>query len=154
KRRLSPVTRRGISRLAKDVRERYNRNERNRHGLCPRSHAMRTVRILCLVFLIVGCGKKEALHKGKTSAEWQGALPDPDAQTRREAANALGALKAGQYAADLTAALKDPDGEVRVKAAEAIWSIGSDAKESVPDLIALLKDKNPGLRLNAAGALG
>jgi len=102
---------------------------------------MRTVLLSLLV--LVGCGKKEALYNGKSAAQWQQALHDPLPGVRREAAGALGALKAGQSAADLTAALKDLDGEVRAKAAEAIWSIGPDANEAVPNLISLLKDQNP-----------
>src|SRR5258707_13524566 len=115
---------------------------------------MRKLIILGLAVLLVGCGPKEPLHKGKPASYWTQALQDPDAQTRREAAGALAALKAKAAVPELITALKDKDDEIRAKAAEALWSIGSNSKDAIPALTAALKDKSAAVRLSAAGALG
>ena len=116
---------------------------------------MRHILVLGLTLVIVGCGKKEPLHKGKPASYWREALQGQDPKERREAINALGGLKVKDAMPDLIALLKDPDTDIRSRAAQAFWSMGdADAKEAVPALIALLQDKDTGVRLNAAGALG
>ena len=115
---------------------------------------MQKAAILCVAVLLVGCGKKEPLYKGKPAGEWIQALQDPDPQTRREAAGALATLKAKEGVPQLTAALKDRDAGVRAKAAEALWSMGPDARDAVSELTAALKDRSADVRLSAAGALG
>src|SRR5438093_2674240 len=126
------------------------RRAKGRGGLVP----MRYAAILSIAILLVGCGKKEPLYKGKPAGDWLQALQDSDPQTRREAAGALATLKAKDAAPQLAVALKDQDAGVRAKAAEALWSLGADASEAVPELTAALKDQSADVRLSAAGALG
>src|SRR3954452_20630576 len=115
---------------------------------------MKRVVLLGLLVVLAGCAKKVSQHEGKSAAQWAEGLRSSDAQTRRDSARALGALKAKQFVPELTAALRDGDDEVRSRAAEALWGIGGDARQSAPELIALLKDRHATARLNAAGALG
>src|SRR5262249_23142993 len=126
-----------------------------RHG---RTGRMRKLLVLALLIALAGCGKKPALHKGKTAAEWRQALSDPDlhvrAEARRGAITAMGALKVKDTVPELTTALGDADDQVRSRAAEALWSLGPAAKEAVSALTPLLRDNNATIRLNAAGALG
>src|SRR5262249_16268783 len=110
--------------------------------------------LVCLLVLSLGCGKKEALYKEKPAGYWVQALQDPNAQVRREAAVALGSLKAKQAIQDIIRSLKDTDARVRAKAAEGLWGFGPEAKDAVPALAAALKDKSADVRLCAAGALG
>jgi HEAT repeat protein len=115
---------------------------------------MKKLALLGLAVLVVGCGPREPLHKGKPASHWSEKLEDPDPQVRRQAARSLAALEAKEAVPGLTTALKDKDDGVRASAAEALWSIGPAAKEAIPALTAALKDKNVDVRLNAAGALG
>jgi HEAT repeat protein len=115
---------------------------------------MKKLALLGLAILVVGCGPKAPLHKGKPASHWQEQLADPDPSVRRQAARSLAALEAKQAVPGLITALKDKDAGVRASAAEALWSIGPAAKEAVPDLIVALKDRSPDVRLNSAGALG
>src|SRR5436190_1767600 len=115
---------------------------------------MNKLLVVCLSVALVGCGKKEPLFKGKPASAWRQALQDPDPPTRRQAAEALAALKTTDAVPELIAALQDRDRLVRARAAEALWSLGTRGKEAVPALIPLLKDPAPEVRINAAGALG
>src|SRR5947209_8306982 len=115
---------------------------------------MRTILLTTCAIFIAGCAKKEPLHDGKAAAQWRETLQAPDAKARKQAANALAALKSKHAVPDLISALKDKDAAVRASAAEALWSLGPDAHEAVPHLVPLLNDKDAGVRLNAAGALG
>ncbi len=116
---------------------------------------MRQILILVLSLLLLGCGKKEPLHKGKPASYWREALKNEDPKERREAVIAMGGLKVKDAIPELIALLKDQNTELRSCAAQAFWSLGdADAKEAVPALIILLQDKDTGVRLNATGALG
>src|SRR5215467_1633932 len=115
---------------------------------------MRKTLVLLFALTVSGCGK-EALYKGKPARYWRERLHDPQAQVRREAATAMGALKVTDAIPELIAMLKDDDGGVRSRAAEALWGIGgSEAQAAVTPLISLLEDEDAGIRLNAVGALG
>src|SRR2546423_9894216 len=100
---------------------------------------MRNAAILSVAVLLMGCGEKERLYKGKPAGHWVQALQDPDAQTRQEAVGALAALTAKDAVPQLATALKDQDAGVRAKAAEALWSIGADARDAVPELTSVLR---------------
>src|SRR5262245_62609708 len=111
---------------------------------------MRRFAPFAFLLLSLGCGSREALHKGKPAREWAQDLRAPSPQARRDAVSALGALKAKDFLPDLTNALKDTDDGVRARATEAIWGMSSDAKDAVPALLTSLKDKSAPVRLNAA----
>src|SRR5262245_22896481 len=115
---------------------------------------MKAILLTTCAILIAGCGTREPLHNGKTAAQWQETLRATDARDRKQAANALAAVKSKEAIPELIRALKDKDAGVRASAAEALWTIGAEAHEAVPHLVPLLKDKEAGVRLNAAGALG
>src|SRR5690242_12202361 len=81
---------------------------------------MRRAPVLAIAILVLGCGPREPLHNGKPASYWKQALHDPDAQVRREAITALGALHVTDMVPELTADLKDRDANVRARAAEAL----------------------------------
>jgi HEAT repeat protein len=112
------------------------------------------VLVLTIPIILAGCGKDEPKYKGKPAAYWIQALKGTDSQNRRDAITAAGALHIKTAVADLIAALNDGDDQIRAKAAEALWSLGTDSREAAPALAVLLRDRNAGVRLNAAGALG
>src|SRR6266700_428070 len=100
---------------------------------------MRHCILVAMAFLVAGCSGAP-LHKGKPASYWREALTGDDAELRREAITAMGALK-------------DKDAKVRAKAAESLWSFGgADTTEAIPALVPLLKDKDTSVRLNTAGA--
>ncbi len=88
-------------------------------------------------------------------------LKDPDPAFRAKAAEALGrvgwenqealggATPALGAVAPLMAALKDPDPRVRRCAAAALGDIGSESRRARPDLVRLLEDHDPEVRLAA-----
>src|SRR6266404_2328323 len=123
-------------------------------SILRRTFGMKRILLLGLALVLAGCAKKDPLFKGKTADQWHQAVQDPDLQVRREAVNALGALKDASAVPDLITALKDKDDQVRAKAAESLWSIGPKAKEAIPALTVALKDRKADVRLSAAGALG
>jgi hypothetical protein len=96
--------------------------------------------LLGLLVAMGGCGKKQPLYRDQPVAYWRQALNSTDAGARREAANALVALKAKDAVPDLIVTLKDKNDRVRASAAEALWSIGPEAREAVAALLPLLKD--------------
>jgi serine/threonine-protein kinase len=84
------------------------------------------------------------------------ALADPDAATRRRAAQDLSALgpEAAPAAGALTTALGDRSADVRLRAAEALGRIGPVARSAVPGLTQALRDADPMVRAEAAKSLG
>src|SRR6516165_1138924 len=54
---------------------------------------MRQIVVLGLALVLLGCGKKEPLHKGKPASYWREALNGQDPKERREAIVAMGGLK-------------------------------------------------------------
>lgn len=93
-----------------------------------------------------------------------GALIDPDARMRRNAALALNwlgggydrslaKLKLAPRLPVLIAALHDSDADVRAWTAQAIGSIGAEAASAVPALIELLANADEGSRNSACIAL-
>src|SRR5215471_9302105 len=121
---------------------------------CEGTLAMKRILLLACAAMLAGCAKKEPVFKGKTADQWHLGISDQDLQVRRDAVNALGALKDASAVPDLITALKDKDDQVRARAAESLWSIGAKAKEAIPALTFALKDKKTDVRLSAAGALG
>ena len=83
------------------------------------------------------------------------ALKDPKAETRMDAAIALGSVgsKAREAVPALIEALKDPDPEVRRLAAYALGEIGPKAGQAVPALKELLKDADPKIVMQAIGSI-
>ena len=79
-------------------------------------------------------------------------LKSGDDGDRKEAAEALGKMRAVQAVPALMMALHDPDDGVRKKAAEALGLIGD--RRAVPALIAALKDDDGGVRGHAVVSLG
>src|SRR5690348_4212168 len=61
--------------------------------------------MLSLIILMTGCGKDESLYKDKPATYWAQRLADQDRLTRRQAAEALGALTAKVFVPDLIIAL-------------------------------------------------
>src|SRR5437016_5820235 len=116
--------------------------------------SLRRLVIVGLLGALCGCGARN--DPAQLVSQLQAALRDKSAQTRRDAAKALGGLGAQARPAvpDLASALRDPDDEVRVRSATALWALGRDARDAAPALITALKDKNADVRLSAAGALG
>src|SRR6266436_172939 len=115
---------------------------------------MRHCILVALAFMVAGCSGAP-LHKGKPASYWREALKGDNAELRREAITAMGALKVKDAVPDLIAALKDKDAKVRAKAAESLWSVGgADTAEAIPALLPLLNDKDISVRLSTAGALG
>jgi HEAT repeat protein len=80
-----------------------------------------------------------------------GALEDSDAGVRRQAAAALGHVRAPRALPALVAALKDEEPRVRQRAALALGEIGDS--RAVQALTEALKDPDPAVRRYAAQAL-
>ncbi|MCO6438591.1 MAG: HEAT repeat domain-containing protein [Phycisphaerae bacterium] len=81
-----------------------------------------------------------------------GALGDPHAWVRSQAAEQLGKLGAEKAVAGLTYLLKDPDRGVRGAAAIALGDVGS--ADAVDALMNALQDEDDYVRLHAAESLG
>src|SRR5262245_40201927 len=76
-------------------------------------------------------------HDGHSTRYWTSALDDPDAETRRSACFALGAIGAQAERAVpklATLMLEDPDQAVRSEAALALSKMDPASKEAVPQL--------------------
>jgi outer membrane protein assembly factor BamB/HEAT repeat protein len=84
------------------------------------------------------------------------ALRDTDSYVARDAARALGALraKAAPSSSALVAALSHEEPHVRLYAAEALAAIGPKAAKATKDLAKTLRDPIPGVRWAACEALG
>jgi HEAT repeat protein len=82
------------------------------------------------------------------------ALEDEKAEVRLAAALALWRIDKDQKRiSPLVRALEEPDVEVRRAAAEWLGEIGPEAREAVPSLTKLLKDRDVRVRLRSAAAL-
>src|SRR5258708_29688316 len=102
---------------------------------------MRHCILVGLVLMVAGC-RGAPLHKGKPASYWREALKGDDAELRREAITAMGALQIKDAVPDLIAALKDKDAKVRASAAESLRSVGgAETTEAIPGLLPLLQDK-------------
>jgi HEAT repeat protein len=90
---------------------------------------------------------------GDSKAIWPllACLQDPNDAVRREAAAALRAFCDPTVISHLIAALRDEDIDVRRSTADSLAKLGTDA---VLPLIDALRDKNAGVRMNAAYVLG
>lgn len=91
-------------------------------------------------------------HKETVVKALTGALSDSDAEVRREAAFALGQLRATGASRALGAALSDADREVRQQAAFALGQLRNEG--SVKALVAALEDADAEVRQQAVFALG
>ena len=82
--------------------------------------AFRTAALALLAACLLGCNEPRYEHK--TESQWRAELESGDAQTRRWAADALGAMKAHSEESDhaLVKALGDRDDGVSVAAAKAL----------------------------------
>jgi HEAT repeat protein len=78
---------------------------------------------------------------------------DKDAESRANAAERLGNMKAAEAVPFLAAALKDKDGGVRSSASGALLELGDAAKDARPALTDALLDSDSTTVWNAAGAL-
>lgn len=107
------------------------------------------------MFLLAGCAGK-APHEGKSIAQLEVMLRDPD--PARQVQGAYGLSRLGADAKPTLPALVErlQKGTVLVRdsAALALGKIGPDAKEAVPALTAALKDDEWTVRRQAALALG
>ncbi|HEY7156391.1 MAG TPA: HEAT repeat domain-containing protein [Gemmataceae bacterium] len=119
--------------------------------------------VVCLVGLGVLAARADFL--GKSAADWQKELNDPDAKVRRSAAFALGRLGADARPAmrDLVRRLRDTEGGVRAMAASALGDIvkalNGDALDVWKEASGMLRqvlenDEDAHVRRAAAYALG
>ncbi|MFO0429590.1 MAG: HEAT repeat domain-containing protein [Planctomyces sp.] len=88
---------------------------------------------------------------------------DVDADVRAECLRSLGWIRSVESLPLIREGLRDECSVVREAAASAIWYLGSNSpgstvirtlQSAVPELIAALTDRNEGVRVQAAGALG
>jgi HEAT repeat protein len=109
-----------------------------------------------VALLALGCSKAPPPYEGKSVAELQALLADPDPGQRAVAAHGLS--RHGPAARDavpqLARLLGDPDAQVRVGAATALAAVGPEAVAAVPQLTSALGAGEAGLRRQAALALG
>jgi HEAT repeats len=80
-----------------------------------------------------------------------GALSDPDAGVRKQAAHALGSLGAADAVPALSAAIADKDRDVRTAAIDALGAIGDPS--ALDALTPALKDQDAVIRRHAAAAI-
>jgi HEAT repeat protein len=85
-------------------------------------------------------------------------IKDPDAKVRTSSVRALGALgeKSDQTKAVTSVVMKmaeDPDSEVRASALTALCQLCKEPEKLLPMLLKSLKDKDPFVRVTAAGCL-
>jgi HEAT repeat protein len=108
-------------------------------------------RPLDLARLFSGTGQ----YDGHSTSYWIDALGSPDAESRRHAAHALGAIGPGAGAATpaLVPILTDPDRSARVEAALALAKMAPASRAAVPALGRALEDAEPVVRVDAAFAL-
>ena len=95
-------------------------------------------------------------HDGHSTRYWTNALDDPDAETRKSACFALGAIgpQAERAVPKLaTIMLEDSDHGVRSEAALALSKMDPASKEAVPQLAKALESESILVRMNAARAL-
>ena len=116
---------------------------------------MRLVLIGALVLVLVGCAGKPA-HQGRSLAQLQRMLADPDPRIQSQGAHGLGLLgeEAAPAVAALAKALKAADPRVREEAARALGEIGPEAATAAAELAALLTDHELEVRYTAVKSLG
>jgi HEAT repeat protein len=90
------------------------------------------------------------LSGGHSPGYWVEALHSPEAETRCEAAYALGAMGAEEGVPGLASLLEDPDRSVRIEASLALSKMTRGAGAAVPALTRALADEEPFVRMNAA----
>jgi HEAT repeat protein len=117
---------------------------------------MRILVGICLMMLVVACGKPSLPHENKTVAQLIAMLND--AEPRTQAQGALGLSLHGPDAREavprLIELLDSSDELVRQQAALALGKIGPEAGKAVPILIRKLSHEDWALRRQAALALG
>jgi HEAT repeat protein len=106
--------------------------------------------------LLPDASNLDTTYRGRTLREWIELLGNTNADTRRNAALAIGGMGAGASGAvpALVEALQDPVAGVRHGAATALGRIGSRARSAVRPLTVALKDSDDPVRSAAATALG
>jgi HEAT repeat protein len=113
------------------------------------------MRTLGAVALVLGCAA--AARAGSPAQEAQKLIKtltrNKDAESRANAAERLGDLKAVEAVPFLAAALKDKDSGVRSSASGALLELGEAAKDAMPALQEALLDRDSTTVWNAAGAL-
>lgn len=118
----------------------------------PRSFNVVFAVALYVVSVLQALPARATAQAGSATERVIAALKDPNASTRREAANQLGALRARDAVRPLIEALKDKDAGVREAAAFALGQLSSPP--AVDALMRLLADKDADTRAAAAFALG
>jgi HEAT repeat protein len=119
------------------------------------SLARRACGVLLVLLLATGCSSRPP-YQGRSVAELERMLGDPDAKVQTQGAYGLGLLgeKAVQAVPALAKALKAKDVLVRQQAAGALGQVGPGAAEAVPALIEALADPEWTVRRQAAVTLG
>lgn len=105
---------------------------------------------------LMGGGYFGQYHDGHSAGYWRDGLKSPDAEARRRAIFALGAIgpDAGEAVPALAVILReDPDAEARQQAALALSKMAPASRAAVPALAEALADEEPFVRMNAALAL-
>jgi HEAT repeat protein len=105
--------------------------------------------------LAVGCGHKPP-YEGRSVAELQKMLDDPNATVRVQGAQGLSlhGPEARPAVPALMKALQSRDALLRMQSALALGAVGPDAREAVPALTTALDDPEWSVRRQAAVALG
>ena len=110
-----------------------------------------------VMLLLAGCGgsPQPTLAHGKPIEHWVQALRDPDARTRKRAADVLGNVGAAdaKVVAALADGTRDRDRTVREATVLALLKIGPAAKDAAPALVAASKDSDAKVRAYASRAL-
>lgn len=116
--------------------------------------------VLAAIALLAGACSADPGYQGRSSRDWIRVLGDPDADTRADAANALGHVlrlqpRSPAVVDALIGALGDPDDQVRVAAGIALATEGVRAPAALPGLVDVLRDSaHADVRSYAANILG
>lgn len=110
---------------------------------------------VCVVGLLVSCGKKGRRYADVDVAAQVQLLKTGDSDQRANACATLGSAgpRAAAAVPDLAEALKDRDVLVRSLAAYALGEIGTPARSAIPELKAALNDPDPSVISSAANAI-
>src|SRR5713101_2788605 len=114
---------------------------------------MRRILLVLVLIWLSGCVRAQPTLAG---GKWAGALRDPDAKLRKQAAFTLGNIGPTDPAVlpGLIGALKDADARVRCEAILAVLKLGLQSREAVPTLRELQKhDPETRVRSYATKAL-
>jgi HEAT repeat protein len=118
---------------------------------------MRQLILAAAALTLAGCSDSPGptLAHGKPLEHWVQALRDPDARTRKRAADILGNIGAvdATVIPALASALKDPDRAVRAATVIALLKMGPAARDATPALVEASKDSDTKVRSCAAQAL-